>query len=310
MKKIITFLCCACLLTVACKRQERPAGDIVELTTSLGKITIRLYDETPLHRDNFTRLVNEHFYDSILFHRVIHRFMIQAGDPHSKRAPFGARLGEGSEGEWIDAEIRPHLFHKRGALAAARLGDSQNPERKSNGSQFYLVQGEIFSRPDLENIIRRANETLERSIFQSVVTANSEEYRRLETANDLPALDSLKQKINATSDSLFNARKREYTEEQINAYTTIGGAPHLDGAYTVFGEVIDGLEVIDKIAALPGDASNRPLQDARVIKARVLYQGKHENSDTTSQPGQPLDRPTTLLPDREGLRDTARHRVE
>jgi cyclophilin family peptidyl-prolyl cis-trans isomerase len=268
MRKIIFILCCIGA-AVACK-EKRMTGKVVELTTSMGKIQVRLYDETPLHRDNFVKLVENHFYDSILFHRVIKDFMIQAGDPSSKRAAAGARLGEGSQGEWIDAEFVPTLFHKRGALAAARLGDVRNPERKSNGSQFYIVQGEVFSQDNLENVIRRTNEALERTIFQSVMSNNLEEYHRLQTANDLPALDSLEQKMKMMRDSLFEDQKRVLTDEQIRVYTSVGGAPHLDGAYTVFGEVISGLEVVDKIAASRVDVNDRPVENVRIIKARVI----------------------------------------
>jgi peptidylprolyl isomerase/peptidyl-prolyl cis-trans isomerase B (cyclophilin B) len=267
MKKTISILCCIGAM-VACK-EKNMTGKIVELTTSMGKINIQLYDETPLHRDNFVKLVENHFYDSILFHRVIKGFMIQAGDPFSKHASAGARLGEGSEGELIDAEFVPTLFHKRGALAAARLGDARNPERKSNGSQFYIVQGEVFSQDNLENVIRRTNETLNRTIFQSIMKDNLEEYNRLQTANDLPALDSLERKIKVTRDSLFEIQKRVLTDEQVRVYTSVGGAPHLDGAYTVFGEIISGMEVVDKIAASRVDMNDRPIDNIRIIKAKV-----------------------------------------
>jgi peptidylprolyl isomerase/peptidyl-prolyl cis-trans isomerase B (cyclophilin B) len=268
MKKAIFTLFCIATI-IACK--EKMTGKVVELTTSMGKITIQLYDETPLHRDNFVKLVENHFYDSVLFHRVIKGFMIQAGDPFSKRAADGARLGEGSEGEWIDAEFVPALFHKRGAVAAARLGDAQNPERKSNGSQFYIVQGEVFSREDLETLTRRLNDALDRSIFQSLLNDNKDEYQRLQTSNDLPALAAFEARIKSTRDSLFNSRKSTLTDEQIRLYTTIGGAPHLDGAYTVFGEVTRGMEIIDKIAASRVDANNRPIDNVRILKARILH---------------------------------------
>jgi cyclophilin family peptidyl-prolyl cis-trans isomerase len=256
-------------MLVACKEQHT-TGRVVELTTSMGKIKIRLYDETPLHRDNFVQLVERHVYDSILFHRVIEEFMIQAGDPLSKHAANDTRLGEGSEGEWIDAEFVPTLFHKRGAVAAARLGDSQNPERKSNGSQFYIVQGKPFTRDELEHVIRSSNENLERSIYQSVVNEHLTEYQRLQTANDLPAIDSLEGKIKRRCDSLFEARKQVLTDEQARIYTTVGGAPHLDGAYTVFGEVISGLDIVDKIAATQVDRNDRPIKNIRIIKAKII----------------------------------------
>ncbi|MDR1273697.1 MAG: peptidylprolyl isomerase [Odoribacteraceae bacterium] len=268
MKKIILALCCAGLF-VACREQGVP-GTVVELTTSLGKIKIRLGDETPLHRDNFVKLVEGRVLDSVLFHRVIKGFMVQAGDPSSRHAAPGAHLGETSHGETIPAEIVPGLFHKRGALAAARLGDQQNPERASSGSQFYIVQGEVFSPGELEEVVRRVNESRRGEIYRSLVQGRAAELERLGTANDPAALDALDREINTALDSLFETRKLTLTDEQARAYTTGGGAPHLDGAYTVFGEVIGGMEVIDKIADAPVDAYNRPLSDARVLEARII----------------------------------------
>ncbi|MDR1414477.1 MAG: peptidylprolyl isomerase [Odoribacteraceae bacterium] len=268
MKKILLALCCAALFAT-CK-EPVTTGKVVELTTSLGKIKVRLYDETPLHRDNFLSLVERGVYDSLLFHRVIRDFMIQAGDPSSRHTAPGKHLGEASEGEDVPAEILPGFFHKRGALAAARQGDQQNPERRSSGSQFYLVQGEVFSPAELENLVRGINDSRRGEIYRALLQKNVEKYQYLETANNPAALDSLNARINATCDSLFNAAKLILSDEQTSAYTTLGGSPHLDGAYTVFGEVISGLEVIDKIAAVPVDAYNRPLEDVRIVKARVI----------------------------------------
>jgi peptidyl-prolyl cis-trans isomerase B (cyclophilin B) len=197
----------------------------VEMITDKGSMVIRLSDLTPLHRNNFLHLVKEHYYDSILFHRVIKQFMIQAGDPNSKHAKPGAQLGEGGPSYTIPAEFNLSLFHKKGVIAAAREGDDTNPKKASSGSQFYIVQGKKFTDAGLDSV---------------------ETYR-------------LKgKKIPAACRSV---------------YKTLGGAPHLDGNYTVFGEVIKGLDIVDSIAltATSGkQGGDRPLQDIRIIKARLI----------------------------------------
>ncbi len=194
---------------------------MVKLETTKGNIVIRLYDETPLHRDNFIRLVSDKYYDSILFHRVIHGFMIQTGDPESKHANPGDPLGFGGPSYKIPAEIHPELIHKKGALAAARQGDAVNPLKESSGSQFYIVQGKPFSLPQLEAMERTGQHT-------------------------------------------------PFTEAQKLTYTTVGGTPHLDTGYTVFGEVVEGIEVVDSIADVATDNRNRPVEDIRIIRATII----------------------------------------
>lgn len=199
-------------------------GDLnkdVELVTSKGTMVIRLSDSTPLHRDNFLKLVNQHFYDGLLFHRVMSQFMVQTGDPKSKNAKPGEALGQGSPGYSIPAEMRPGLFHKKGALAAARTPDEINPKRESNGSQFFLVQGRVYDDADLNQVEARLN------------------------GYKIP-------------------------EAQREVYKTIGGSPSLDQKYTVFGEVIKGVEVIDSIAAVAVGERNRPIEDVRIIKATLI----------------------------------------
>jgi peptidyl-prolyl cis-trans isomerase B (cyclophilin B) len=192
----------------------------VKIETPLGNIVVRLYDATPLHRDNFVRLVKEGYYDNTLFHRVIKGFMIQGGDPNSKGAPADAVLGSGGPGYTLEAEIRPGLYHKRGALAAARESDDVNPERRSGGSQFYIVWGRTYSPRQMEYLIDKM---------------------RMEH----PETGGL-------------------TAAQQHIYATYGGTPHLDGEYTVFGEVEQGLDVVEKIQATPTTPSNRPLDDIAV----------------------------------------------
>jgi len=193
-----------------------PTRPLVEVRTELGIMILALYNETPQHRDNFLTLVREHAYDSLLFHRVIPGFMAQGGDPDSKRAAAGAVLGQGGPGYTVPAEIIPGLVHTKGALAAARQPDQVNPERRSNGSQFYIVQGKEFQASELDQVVARS------ARYGTAVT---------------------------------------YTEEQKKAYASEGGAPHLDGAYTVFGQLVEGIEVLDAICAAACDARDRPAKD-------------------------------------------------
>jgi peptidylprolyl isomerase/peptidyl-prolyl cis-trans isomerase B (cyclophilin B) len=193
----------------------------VLMDTDLGKIRIKLYNETPLHRDNFIKLVKEKQYDGVLFHRVIKQFMIQAGDVTSREAPADRKLGDGELGYTIPAEIvYPKYFHKRGQLCAARMGDEVNPTRASSGSQFYIVTGKHF--------------------------------------------------IDSELDKLEEARKVTLTPEQREAYKTDGGAPHLDGAYTVFGEVIKGMDVVDRIQFVATGANDRPVNDVRIRSMQIV----------------------------------------
>jgi peptidyl-prolyl cis-trans isomerase B (cyclophilin B) len=220
------------LLTINCFAQKdlvitkKDRKRDVLLQTTYGDIVLRLSDSTPLHRDNFLKLVKTGYYDSVLFHRVIQNFMIQAGDPDSKHARPGEPLGNGGPGYRIPAEFRTSLFHKKGVIAAAR---DNNPEKASSGSQFYIVQGKKFTDAGLDSV---------------------EAYR-------------------------LNGRK--IPQEQREVYKTIGGTPHLDQNYTVFGEVVRGLDVVDKIAAVQTSRNqdrDRPLEDVRIIKAKLIKRKK------------------------------------
>ncbi len=255
------------LLSGCAGAQQRP---VVEITTDYGKIRLALYDETPLHRDNFLKLAREGFYNGVLFHRVIHHFMIQGGDPASKEAKPGDRLGNGGPGYTIPAEFVPALYHKKGALAAARLGDQANPQKASSGSQFYIVHGKIWRPGELDTLEQRTNLSLQQNILRSVITPYQDELNKYRQDNNQEGFNVRVAQLQAVADSLFElAPKTRFTEQQRQLYTTIGGSPHLDGGYTVFGEVIEGLEVIDKIAAVKTDQANRPLEDIRMT-VRVI----------------------------------------
>jgi peptidyl-prolyl cis-trans isomerase B (cyclophilin B) len=205
------------------KKKDRKRDVLMQ--TTMGDIVIRLSDSTPLHRDNFLKLVKVGYYDSILFHRVMKDFMIQSGDPNSTRATAGQPLGNGGPGYTVPAEFRKTLFHKKGALAAARMGDNANPTKASSGSQFYIVQGKVFTDGGLDSV------------------------------------------------ETFRLNGRKIPAEQRAVYKTIGGTPHLDQGYTVYGEVVKGLDVVDKIAAVQTSRAqdrDRPLQDIRIIKAKLI----------------------------------------
>lgn len=223
MKKII-FIALLAVMFMSCASEKEY---MVRMQTTHGVIDFKLYNETPKHRDNFVKLVKEHTFDSLLFHRVIKDFMIQAGDPLSKNAASGVLLGEGDLGYTIEPEFMPdRYFHRRGVLAAARESDDVNPEKRSSASQFYIVWGQVFTPESLEDY--------------------KERYEK-----------RMKSKMNITP-------------EQFDVYTTMGGTPHLDGLYTVFGEVISGLEVVDKIQNVSCDKNNRPLSDVRILKVELL----------------------------------------
>jgi cyclophilin family peptidyl-prolyl cis-trans isomerase len=210
------------------KKRDRKRD--VLLQTNYGDIVLRLYDSTPLHRDNFLRLVKSGYYDSVLFHRVIQNFMIQGGDPESKHAAPGKPLGNGGPAYTIPAEFRATIFHRKGVLAAAREGDNVNPQKASSGSQFYIVQGKKFTDAGLDSV---------------------ETYRM---------------------------KGRKIPADQREVYKTIGGTPHLDQNYTVFGEVVSGLDVVDKIAAVPTSKAtdrDRPLEDVRILKAKLIKRKHH-----------------------------------
>ena len=222
MRKLVYIL--LLFVVVACGTQKDMK---VRMHTTAGIIEMCLYNETPGHRDNFLKLVEEQRFDSLLFHRVIKDFMIQGGDPTSKNAPTGALLGDGDLGYTIEAEFMPEKhFHRRGVLAAAREGDMVNPTKASSASQFYIVWGKVYTKDELQ--------------------AYKEYYKRR------------------------FGKELQLTPEQETAYTTVGGSPHLDGEYTVFGEVVNGLEVVENIQNVKCDENDRPIEDVRILKVEII----------------------------------------
>lgn len=243
----------------------------VELKTSLGDIVVGLYKETPKHHDNFVKLVNEGYYNGVLFHRVINDFMIQTGDGNSKTAKPGQMLGTGDPGYTVEAEfVYPKFFHKRGALAAARTADQVNPERRSSGSQFYIVTGKVYNEQQIMQMEHQMNQMNLQSIFQAKAAANQKEIMRLRMARDTAGTEALRQRLIAETEAEAAKNPVKLTEEQRAAYTTVGGTPHLDNQYTVFGEVLEGMEVVAKIEGVATDRNDRPTEDIKIISATVI----------------------------------------
>ena len=243
----------------------------VKIETTMGDIVVELYNETPKHRDNFIKLAKEGVYDSTLFHRVIRQFMIQAGDPESKHASDTAQLGGGDVGYTIPAEFEPKFFHKKGALAAARMGDDVNPERESSGCQFYIVTGRKFREAQLLDMAGQKNNARMDTIFNQLARKHMKEIYKLRKANDQDGLLDLQDKLEAQAYELYKEEEPfMFTPEQISVYSTIGGAPHLDGAYTVFGQVVSGMETVEKIEGTKTGKADRPVENVRIQKATVL----------------------------------------
>ncbi len=249
-------------------QSEVPAGPTLDIATTAGNIKIRLYDDTPLHRDNFLKLAKEGYYDGVLFHRVIKDFMVQTGDPESKEAAQGSMLGSGGPGYTIPAEIEyPKHYHKYGALAAARTGDNMNPERKSSGSQFYIVTGKKYLPQQLSRMEEMSVQKQLQSYFMNLQRQHADTIRQLRLAKDSVGLENLRQELIKETEA--NVKPVTMTEEQVRDYTTIGGTPHLDGQYTVFGEVLEGMDTVEKIQSAATDGHDRPVEDIRIISIKV-----------------------------------------
>lgn len=279
MKISITsiILCVLCAVNVhgaTTKNSQKVDNRVkVEVKTSMGDFVVELYNETPQHRDNFVKLAREGYYDGVLFHRVINQFMVQAGDPSSKSADSTAVLGEGDPGYTLPAEfVYPKYFHKRGVLAAARTADQVNPERRSSGSQFYIVTGRVYTPDMLDGMKKRQADQRKQQIFNDFAMQHIDSIRAMQSRNDMAGLEALQNELIAKTEAQYATAPFEFTPEQVEAYTTVGGTPHLDGQYTVFGEVVQGYETINKIQNVETGAHDRPLTDVKIISMRVLEQ--------------------------------------
>lgn len=271
---LLIILACS---AVACKSGQKKDGNmeketVLKIETSMGDIKVKLYNETPKHRDNFIKLAKDGTYNGTLFHRVIKDFMVQAGDQESKNAPKGKMLGSGDVGYTVPAEfVYPKYFHKKGALSAARQGDEVNPKKESSGCQFYIVTGKVFNDSTLLNMEQQKNQNKVTEAFNALAQKHMKEIYKMRKANDQDGLYALQ-------DTLFIQAEAEaakqpdfhFTPEQIKAYTTVGGTPHLDGEYTVFGEVVEGMDIVDKIQQVKTDRSDRPEEDVKIINVSVI----------------------------------------
>lgn len=262
------------MFTAFIPHKKKGEGNInVLIKTTYGDIKIKLYNETPLHRDNFLKLVKTHYLDSLLFHRVIQKFMIQGGDPNSKNALPGETLGEGGPGYTIPAEINRTVFHKKGALAAARESDLDNPTQASSGSQFYIVQGKTYTDSLLKTQAVRITKRTLYAYFVNLAENKHylDDYKRYVKEEKADSMKYINDVFDAKVEKEFpNVALYKFTPEQIKAYTTIGGTPALDNTYTVFGEVYQGLEIVDLIAAQKTDKSARPIEDIRILSVSII----------------------------------------
>lgn len=265
---ILFFLLIAGILPNMAETQNT-SDPLVEIKTTEGDIVVKLYNDTPLHRDNFLKLVKDGFYEDLLFHRVINNFMVQAGDPDSKDAPAGKQLGAGNPGYTIEAEIDyPKHYHKYGALAAARTGDAMNPERRSSGSQFYIVTGNKYAPQQLEMMAAQQVMPQRRALFGKLASEYTDSIKSMQERGDDEGLRKLQEELIAKVEQEIPATPM--SEAMMSDYTTIGGAPHLDGQYTVFGEVVEGMDIVEKIQKVATDRSDRPLEDVKILSVKVL----------------------------------------
>ena len=266
------FLLFAAISISSCSFSQNktiPDGPQVLIKTKYGDMKVVLYNQTPLHRDNFMKLTKERVFDSLLFHRVIKGFMVQGGDPQSKRATKDQMLGDGDLNYTVPAEIVPGIIHKKGVIAAARNGDEENPERRSSATQFYLAQGKVYKLDDVASIEQNLNSRAAESLFLKMKAEKIDTLILFQMARNKEGYDKLMDKLKQKAIREVDRNPIRLTKQQIETYTTLGGIPHLDGAYTVFGEVLEGMEVIDSIAAQPTGKNDRPLENIR-MKIEVI----------------------------------------
>lgn len=262
------FIALLAILLVACT--SKPKESLVSISTPYGEIIVKLYDSTVKHKQNFIALADKGYFNGTLFHRVIKNFMIQGGDPDSKNAIAGQFLGDGDTNYTVPFEYFPSYLHKRGAFAAAREGDDVNPLKASSASQFYIVQGKVFTNEELDAVELKVERRTKQYIMMDLLKKEGKEdelkaFTQMANQRDTASIRLIINKYrNAIDAQYLRTKPFKLTAEQRRVYTTIGGTPHLDGAYTVFGEVVSGMEIVDQIAAVETDTNDRPIQDIRM----------------------------------------------
>jgi peptidylprolyl isomerase len=251
---------------LSCKAPGGNDNTSVLIKTTVGEIKIKLYDDTPIHRDNFIKMVNSGVYENVLFHRVIKDFMIQTGDPSTS---INKKNGIDSLSNYtIKAEFNPLHYHKKGALAAARRGNEDNPDMRSSGTQFYIVQGVKLSDSELDQAELKINNNIKQSVFNRIIRHTADSLRSLgKNPSDGEIQESASEKI---FNSLSSLKAYKIPTDQREVYKTLGGVPRLDCTYTVFGEVTEGLDIVDRIAKTPTDANDKPVEDIRIIRIKIL----------------------------------------
>ncbi|MDY9917726.1 MULTISPECIES: peptidylprolyl isomerase [Proteiniphilum] len=270
IRNILIFI----LIAVAWQSNAQANYPVIVIETNYGTMKAMLYDDTPVHSNHYLKLIKEGYFDGTLFHRVVEDFVIQGGAQDSRDAPSGARIGGGRTDMELMPEFRENRFHKKGALAAPRRGDNENPQKKSDASQIYIVQGRIYTQGRLDSMEMAVNVPIKNEIIRTHYLPHKEKLDELKAANDAGGFNALLDSLLNVVDSLYAIAPGKFflPQELKEAYTTLGGIDRLDGSYTVFGEVTEGLEVIDKIAALPVDENSRPKTDAKIIRIYAITQ--------------------------------------
>lgn len=265
MKKFVLLLVLFSVLVFSCDintSKKKKENQLYKIETIYGDMIFKLYDATPLHKENFIKLIDQGYFNDLLFHRVIYDFMIQGGDPNSRNAEPSKILGEGGPGYTIPAEFVDTIFHKKGVIAAAREGDDVNPEMRSAGSQFYIVQGKVFSDEDVKKVEDRINASrLNKLITKYINEAQNEAFNSGGIIDYQLILPVAREKA---EEEFKREGYYKIPENKLKVYQTVGGTPHLDNAYTVFGEVVEGIDVIDKISAVETDENDRPIKDVKM----------------------------------------------
>ncbi|NVO08567.1 MAG: peptidylprolyl isomerase [Bacteroidales bacterium] len=259
IRKLIIFSLIISSFT-SCNRVSKDDSHYIKINTDKGDIIIKLYNQTPKHRDNFLKLSNENFFNGQIFHRIINNFVVQGGDPSTIIAKPDSLYGNKDSGYLIDAEIIDSLIHKKGAVGMAREGDDINPEKKSSGSQFYLVKGKVYTNEQLDDLENKRDSKNKNNLYKKLL---QEKISSLKNQKKVDTV-SISLNVSIAIDSIWEKYpKYKFTEKQRKIYTTIGGIPHLDGNYTVFGEIVEGQNIVDELSSVNTDKNDRPLKDIK-----------------------------------------------